>query len=155
MSCGLRPKRMHLVLNALVSISYPAVIRYLCSTCGVCILSPYVLYGLTGSCPLHTPLLERYSNGICLVHVLLSVVLIVTCPLDIRLRGTPTDDRRIWTDMNRASTEQVMDKYWTKRMGTDNERNTLRIVVRWLSVRNFEHAEICPTDNGHQRTCNE
>ena len=44
------------------------------------------------------------------------------------------------------SNKQVADKYWTKRTGNGQRAENHRRVIRWLYVRNFEHAQISPMD---------
>ena len=61
-----------------------------------------------------------------------SIVSSVTCPLVIRHRGTQADDCRMWTDMNRTITRQVMKKYWTKRIGNRQRAESHWIVIRWF-----------------------
>ena len=75
----------------------------------------------------------------------LSVVFSVTCPLVISHCDTPMDDHWIWINMNRTSIGQVMDKYRTKKLGTDNEQTTTT-VIWWLSILNFEHTQNSPTN---------
>ena len=63
------PQRMDIVSCALVSISYLTIIRYLCITCTVLILSSHILHCSIGNHPLHTTLLVWYSYGICPAEV--------------------------------------------------------------------------------------
>ena len=146
---------MDLVLYTLVSILYPVVIRYLSGTCIVLILLSYVLYSLTGSHPLLTPLLVRYSYGISAVDVRFNRCFVRY--MSVNYPSSWYTNGRL-PDLNCTSTEQVMDKYQTNK--TDWEQTTsgqpsesYPLVV--LSDHNFEHTQNSPTDTLEFQTTEE
>ena len=131
---------MYSVLHCLYSVGnkiatkyyYPPLpVRYLyCTYHPGLIMSSYILYGLTNSCPLHNPFLVLYSYGIfvvevhfihCFVRYMYVRYLSINVILVTHKPGGPPD-------MNHTGTEQAADKFYTKQkgLGTDNKWTTTR-----------------------------